>query len=242
MKSGMSRRSLLVVGAVSAMSPSGLGAAPTRTDAQVKDDWPWLGRYAAENEALKTAGGTIEIVFLGDSITQNWRSTRPGFFRRGWIGRGISGQTTPQMLLRMMADVVALKPRYLHILGGTNDVAQNTGPISADATAGNIRMMTYVARQESIRVLIGAIPPAADFPWRGGLDPAGKIMALNEKLKSLADETRALWIDYHGVLSDGKGGMDTAFTADGVHPNPAGYSAMEDVFLKSAPRRLVKAR
>ena len=238
----MERRTLLVgTVAVAALPSVGHAAEPGRNDAQMKDDWPWLGRYAADNAAVKAAGTKVKIVFMGDSISEGWVRTRPAFFRSGWIGRGISGQTTPQMVLRMMADVVVHKPRFIHILGGTNDVAQNTGPIDPEASVANIRMMVDIARQEKLNVLIGAIPPAADFSWRRGLEPASKIVALNAMLKELALEMRSYWIDYHTVLSDGKGGMNPAFSGDGVHPNAEGYAAMEKLFARSVPHHLVQS-
>lgn len=237
-------RRLLLAGGVGLAFASGktMAAEPGRTDAQMKDDWPWLGRYAAENRAIRVADTKVRIAFMGDSITEGWVKSRPNFFQMGWIGRGISGQTTPQMLLRMMADIVSHRPKLVHILGGTNDVAENTGPITPRQTIANVQMMISIAQQAGIGVLLGAIPPAADFWWRRGMRPATKIQKLNEMLEALARETRSNWIDYHRALSDGKGGMHPDFSDDGVHPNLAGYAAMEDLAEPVIKRATKSAR
>lgn len=237
-------RRLLLAGGVGLAVASGKtkAAEPGRTDTQMKDDWPWLGRYAADNQAIRDAGTKVGIAFMGDSITEGWVKMRPAFFKTGWIGRGIGGQTTPQMLLRMMADILSHRPKLVHILGGTNDVAQNSGPMTPEQTIANIRMMVAVARQAGVGVLLGAIPPATDFWWRPGLAPAAKIETLNTMLKSLARETRIIWIDYHHALSDGKAGMNSAFSADGVHPNLAGYATMEALVEPTITRAMKRLR
>lgn len=223
------RRLLLAGGVGLSLLPIVSAAAePGRTEAQMQKDWPWLGRYVAANRAVAASGVAVEIVFMGDSITEGWVKAPSNFFKIGWIGRGIGGQTTPQMALRMMADVAALRPRIVHILGGTNDVAENTGPITPEETVANIHMMVSIARASGIVVLLGAIPPAAEFWWRRGLGPAARIEALNPMLKNLARKTRSYWIDYHHVLSDGKGGMNPLYSDDGVHPNAVGYATMEN--------------
>jgi lysophospholipase L1-like esterase len=185
-----------------------------------------LGRYRADNERLRASGTKVDVVFLGDSITEGWKAKRPGFFRAGRVCRGISGQTTPQMLLRFMADVVSLNPRAVHIMAGTNDIAGNTGPMTPEMTEDNFRAMSAIARQHRIRVLLGSIPPAARFPWRPEVETRPRIAALNAWLRGFARETGAIWVDYRTVLDDGTGAMRPGLAADGVHPTEAGYDAM----------------
>ncbi|WP_233503512.1 GDSL-type esterase/lipase family protein [Sphingomonas psychrotolerans] len=196
---------------------------------QLKDDWPWLGRYAEENRQLRAAGTKTNIVFMGDSITEGWRGQRPAFFRPGRVGRGISGQTTPQMVLRMMADVVGLKPRYVHIMAATNDVAGNTGKITLAQTCHNFRMMTAIAQANRIHVLLASVPPADHFPWRQGLETVKPIRAINAWLKDYAKTAGATWIDYWPVLADEKGAMKPGLATDGVHPTDEGYDRMATV-------------
>lgn len=196
---------------------------------QLKDDWPWLGRYAEENRALLALGKKTNIVFMGDSITEGWRRQRPDFFKSGRVGRGISGQTTPQMVLRMMADVVALNPRYVHIMAATNDVAGNTGKISLAQTCDNFRMMTAIAQANRIQVVLASVPPADHFPWRQGLETVKPIRAINGWLKSYAKTAGATWIDYWPVLADARGAMKPGLADDGVHPTDQGYDLMATV-------------
>lgn len=203
----------------------------------LREDFAHLFRYRDENAALRAAGAKTDIVFLGDSITQGWREKRPAFFKPGRVGRGISGQTTPQMVLRMMADVVALKPRYVHVMAGTNDIAGNTGPMTAEQSFDNYRMMTQLAQANGIEVLLGSIPPANGFPWRPGMETVAPIRARNAWLERYAVEAGATFVDYTPALADPAGGMKPGFAYDGVHPTEAGYAAMEAVL---AP--LLKAR
>jgi len=204
-------------------------SAEERRQRQQREDWPALGRYAADNAKLVKSGVKTNIVFLGDSITEGWRRERPDFFRPGRVGRGISGQTTPQMVLRMMSDVVALKPRYLHIMAATNDVAGNTGPITPRQTFDNFRMMTAIAQANRIQVLIASVPPADHFPWRPGLETLGPIREINAWLKGYAKSAGATWIDYWPVLADARGAMKPGMASDGVHPTPQGYDMMATV-------------
>ncbi|NIJ19043.1 lysophospholipase L1-like esterase [Sphingomonas naasensis] len=200
-----------------------------RRQRQQREDWPALGRYAADNAKLVKSGVKTNIVFMGDSITEGWRRQRPDFFSKGRVGRGISGQTTPQMVLRMMSDVVALKPRYLHIMAGTNDVAGNTGPITLAQTLDNFRMMTAIAQAHRIAVLIASVPPADHFPWRPGVETVAPIRAINAGLKRYAKTAGATWIDYWPVLADAGGAMKPGLANDGVHPTDQGYDLMATV-------------
>ena len=192
-------------------------------------DWPNLGRYAADNEALLASGQPTDIVFMGDSITEGWPDKRPAFFHQGRVCRGIGGQTTPQMVLRMMADVVALKPKLVHIMAGTNDIAGNTGPMSAEQTIDNIHSMVVLAKSNDVGVLLSSIPPAASFPWRSGLNTVQAIGQLNNMLFRLAKLLNVHFVDYTAALSDNAGGMKNGFAYDGVHPDIKGYQAMEEV-------------
>lgn len=194
------------------------------------NDWPGLGHYAAANEAIRIAGRPVDIIFMGDSITQGWPDKRPGFFPRGRVCRGIGGQTTGQMVLRMMADVVALKPRLVHIMGGTNDIAGNNGPMTPEQTIHNVEAMVIIAKSNGIKAMIGSVPPAANFPWRPGLETARTIADMNLALARLAEKCGVSFIDYTPALSDGQGGMKPGFAYDGVHPDSKGYQAMESVF------------
>ncbi|TFI59856.1 GDSL family lipase [Sphingomonas parva] len=195
----------------------------------LREDFAMLGRYRAENEALIASKAPVDIVFLGDSITEGWRDKRPGFFVAGRIGRGIGGQTTSQMVLRMMADVVALRPKAVHIMAGTNDVAGNTGPMTRGMTQDNVRAMVAIARQFGIRPILASIPPAASFPWRPGLETRAPIRTLNAWLRDYARAERLIYIDYHRVLATADEAMRPGLAYDGVHPTEAGYDAMASV-------------
>ena len=190
-------------------------------------DFGMVGYYADENLEVIAAKTPVSVVFMGDSITENWKDKRPSFFTKGRFDRGISGQTTSQMVLRMMSDVVALRPRAVHIMGGTNDVAGNTGPMTAAMSDHNIRAMTDIAQRHGIRVIIASVPPAASFPWAPKIQPRPLIAELNRRLQRTANETRSTWIDYHRVLDDGTNAMKPGLAIDGVHPSEPGYEAME---------------
>ena len=196
-------------------------------DERLHQDWPWLGRYQAANAALKPSKAQ-RIVFMGDSITQGWIDKVPGFFTEGRLDRGISGQTTPQMLLRFRQDVIALKPAIVQIMGGTNDIAGNTGPMTPEQTQANIMSMTELAQAHGIRVILASIPPAASFPWRPGLATIPRIAAMNAWLKTYAASVGATYADYWTALHDGDA-LRRDLTYDGVHPNEAGYAVMAPV-------------
>src|SRR5690349_538589 len=203
-------------------------------------DFGMLGYYADDNAALLKSRAPVDIVFIGDSITEGWFDKRPGFFKRGRVDRGISGQTTSQMLLRMMSDVVALRPRAVHIMGGANDIAGNTGPMTAEMTEANIRAMADIAQRDGVRVVIGAIPSTAKFPWAPQIETVPAIAGLNRRLRILAARIGATWVDYNPVLGDGHGGMKPGLADDGVHPNAAGYDAMAEVIEPVLKRVLLR--
>lgn len=198
-------------------------------------DWGNLAKYAEANARLSAPKeGEERIVFFGNSITESWVTMRPAFFENHahFIGRGIGGQTTPQMLVRFRADVVSLKPAKVVILAGINDIAENTGPIPLEATAGNIFSMAELAKANGIETVICSVLPAYHFPWRPGLEPAAKVLALNVLLKSYAEMNDLRYVDFYSTMVDPQGGLKTELTYDGVHPNEAGYAVMEDIFLE----------
>ena len=196
------------------------------------NDWADLCHYRAANLA-RAATPRPRAVFMGDSITELWRLYDPAFFSGPILDRGISGQTTPQMVVRFYADVVRLKPRIVHIMAGTNDIAGNTGPSSADQFKANIMAMTELAQAHGIKVILASIPPAKTFSWRRELKPAQEVRTLNAWLKGYAAQRKAIYVDYYAVLADADGGMPAKFSLDGVHPVSAGYAVMKAETLKA---------
>ena len=228
----LSRRSLLAAAAIAPVFAAAPAFAETPHEKQMREDFPWLGKYADENAALIAMGKPVGVVFMGDSITEGWKSKHPAFFATtDHVCRGISGQTTPQMVLRMMADVVHLKPKAVHIMAGTNDIAGNTGPMTRAQTQDNLRMMAEVARASGIDVLLASIPPSSAFPWRPGLDVTPSIRLLNQWIKGYAEGTGAAFVDYTPVLATPEGAMKPGMADDGVHPTARGYAAMESVLV-----------
>lgn len=187
-------------------------------------DWANLCRYRQANGALSSP---TRVVFMGDSITENWVKADPRLFKQGVVGRGISGQTSPQMLLRFFQDVIDLHPQIVHIMAGTNDVAGNTGPTSEKDFQNNLRAMVELARAHHLRVVLASIPPANAFPWRPALRPAQTIQHLNAWLQQYARDTHSRYIDYYAALNDGHGGLKPSLSNDGVHPNRDGYAVMK---------------
>ena len=209
---------------------------------RLRTDWAYLERYRSENASLGAARrGTPRVVFIGDSITEGWRSQQQSWFDdHGYVGRGISGQTTPQMLVRFRADVLNLSPAVVHIMGGTNDIAQNTGVETAEEIEGYIASMVESALSNHIKVVIAAIPPAAAFPWRPELAPKPLISTINRWLRAYASKKHLAFVDYGEVLATPNGAMKAEYSADGVHPNEAGYAAMApaaQAAIRSALRR-----
>lgn len=237
----LDRRSLLAAGLVAA---PGLvlaqAAAPSPEELRLRTDWPFLQRYAAQNAFDRALPPERRrVVFMGDSITQGWPDSHPDFFAgHGFLGRGIGGQVTAQMLVRFWPDVVAVKPAAVHILAGINDIAQNAGPYDPAATQADLMAMTTLAQASGIAVILGTVTPAAEFPWRPGLGPIAKVATLNAWLRTWAAERNAVLADYTAVLDDGAGGMKPGLAYDGVHPTGDGYFAMEPVTLAAVERAL----
>ncbi|MFK7936750.1 MAG: SGNH/GDSL hydrolase family protein [Saprospiraceae bacterium] len=195
-------------------------------------DWANLARFQADNDKLLAAGvDENRIVFMGNSITEGWLNIRPEFFKdKPFVNRGIGGQTTPQMLIRFRPDVVDLQPKAVVILAGINDIAGNTGPSTIKMIFDNLVSMTEIARANNIEVLLCSVVPAFDFPWRPGLEPAGKVVELNTLLKGYADEQAGvLYVDYFSAMVNDVNGLKDELGSDGVHPNEAGYLVMEPI-------------
>jgi len=210
-------------------------------DERLHYDWAQLCRYRVENAALRRATGP-RVVFMGDSITEYWKPAHPEFFADNYIDRGVSGQTTTQMLVRFRQDVIALKPAVVHILGGTNDIARNSGPTTLDAIKNNILSMVDLALANDIRVVLGSVPPAGSFPWRPSiLEPAQHIVEFNEWLRRLARERKLFYVDYYEPLADESDAMKQTFSNDGVHPNRDGYSVMEPLARRAIEQALASA-
>jgi lysophospholipase L1-like esterase len=200
-------------------------------------DWAGLCRYRAANETVRAAGAAPRVVFMGDSITENWSLSDSAFFQNGIVNRGISGQTTAQMLVRFRADVIALRPRTVHILAGTNDIAGNTGPLTAQDFKNNILSMVDLARANGIEVVLGSIPPAAGFNWRPEVKPVPIIKALNAWLRDYAKEKGLRYVDYHTALAGPLGELRADLGNEGVHPNRKGYEIMRRLAEESLEPR-----
>ena len=198
-------------------------------------DWPFLAKYRdADKELPPPAPGEARVVFMGDSITEGWgrkesatSSDRAEFFPgKPYINRGISGQTTPQMLVRFRQDVIDLQPKAVVMLAGINDIAENTGKTTLRDIENNIASMSDLARANGIRLVLCSVLPASDFPWHRGLEPAPKIRALNAWIKDYAATNGFAYVDYYSSMSTSEGGLKPGLGLDGVHPNKAGYEIM----------------
>ncbi|TPE46412.1 SGNH/GDSL hydrolase family protein [Pontibacter mangrovi] len=198
------------------------------TDFAFAQDWAQLSKYKAENAKLKApVPGEQRVVFMGNSITEGWSNHNPEFFEgKPYINRGISGQTTPQMLVRFRPDVIDLKPAVVVILAGTNDIAGNTGPMTLEEIMGNIVSMAELAKANGIKVVLSSVLPAYDYKWSPGKDPVTKIATLNGMLKSYAAKNNLVYLDYYSAMADDRKGMQEKYTYDGVHPNKDGYLVM----------------
>ncbi|BAP30193.1 uncharacterized protein CHSO_1156 [Chryseobacterium sp. StRB126] len=216
--------------------------AGTSADAQNAIDFANLTRYKDENTSILNSKKNVDVVFMGNSITEGWVKSHPEFFsENNFTGRGISGQTTSQMLLRFQNDVVALKPKLVIINAGTNDIAQNTGIYDADFTFNNIKAMADIAQNNGIKVIIASVLPAAAFPWRKEItDVPQKVDALNNRLKQYANNNRLMFVDYNTAMRDAKGGMREGLSKDGIHPVPAGYAIMEPMIKNAIHKTLRK--
>ena len=224
--------------------PSAVAARQRASDSlaldALRNDWAGLRRYRVANASLGSpAAGENRVVFYGNSITDGWARHFPAMFPgKPYIGRGISGQTTPQMLVRFRQDVVALQPKAVVILAGTNDIAGNTGPSTLQMIEDNFMSMVQIAKAHHIRVVLSSVLPVYDYPWKPGLQPAPKIIALNAWMKQYASDVGETYLDYHTVMADARGGLPPTLASDGVHPNDAGYRIMAPLAEAAITRAL----
>jgi lysophospholipase L1-like esterase len=209
---------------------------------QMQNDWANFKRYRAAN--MKLAIPTVDekrVVFMGNSITDAWIFLDSAFFKKNsFIDRGISGQTTPQMLVRFKPDVVNLKASVVVILAGINDIAGNTGPSTLEMIEDNLSSMVEIAQANGIKVVLSSVLPAYDFPWRPGLEPAEKVVKLNVWIKKYAETKNCVYLDYFTPMADEKHALKAELTTDGVHPNLAGYKIMEPLVEKAIEEALQK--
>lgn len=195
-------------------------------------DWPQLMYYQKANKALLTSGNSIEAVFFGNSITEGWPQFSPTFFSlHNFEGRGIGGQTTPQLLLRFRQDVLSLRPKKVILLAGINDIAQNTGPMSLNAIMDNIIAMTELAEVNGVQMILCSVLPANSFPWRPEIIPTQKVIDLNQKIKTYAHKKDLVYVDYYSSMVNDQKGLKDGLGYDTVHPNKAGYELMEKILL-----------
>lgn len=212
----------------------------TITELTEAQDWPNLARYRADNAKINSTADENRVVFMGNSITEGWVREMPAFFADNpFIGRGISGQTTPQMLLRFRQDVIALKPKVVMILAGTNDIAGNTGPATLEMIEDNIYSMAELANLHGIMPVLCSVLPVFDYPWRPGLHPAEKIVELNKRLETYACTHGFVYCNYFSAMADERNGMQTAYSEDGVHPNKKGYEVMAPIAKKAIVQALL---
>ena len=192
-------------------------------------DWAQFYRYEGKNDSLTTRP---DVVFMGNSITDCWADTVPAFFAdNNFVGRGISGQVSSQMLVHFQEDVINLHPKVVVICCGTNDIAQNNGPITLEHILHNIKSMCQLARANKIKPVVCSTLPAKGFKWRPEMKPANDIIRLNEMIKAFAQENKIPYVDYHSALKDEENGLPRKYSKDGVHPNAQGYAVMESVIM-----------
>ncbi len=210
--------------------------------AQPAQDWTNFQRYQKANETVKTLPqDQRKVVFMGNSITENWASRHGQFFKdNGYIGRGISGQTTYQMVLRFYEDVVNLQPKAVVINGGTNDIALNNHPYVEDRTFQNITIMAMIAKENGIKVILSSVTPCDHYVWRPEVtDVVGKIKSLNARIKAYAKKNKFEYVDYFSAMADANGVMKQGISDEGCHPNVAGYEIMEPL-VQAAIKKVVK--
>lgn len=205
------------------------------------DDWAALSKYQKENDSLSAPNkGEKRVVFLGSSIFEFWKQKDPQYFNNGsYLDRGISGQISPQLLIRFRQDVINLKPKAVIILAGSNDLAGNKGHVSNETVMNNIKSMAELARKNRIKVILCKYLPIYEYPWNKNLKGvADQIISLNNEIVSYAKANRFIILDYWTPLVDGRNGQKAAYTTDGVHPNLAGYKVMEKVTEEAIDKAL----
>ncbi len=213
------------------------------SDAEVPS-WIHTGRYAESNKELQsTTNNGDRVVFLGNSITEGWVRHHPQFFKSNpnFHGRGISGETTCQFLLRFRNDVLDNKPAVVVINGGTNDIALNTGDYNEDYTFGNIVSMAELAKANGIRVILTSVLPVKSYGWRPEItDAPDKICSLNKRIKKYANDNDITYVDYYTLMVVDGGALNPSYSNDGVHPTPYGYDVMEAVIVPAIKSELAK--
>jgi lysophospholipase L1-like esterase len=236
---------LVEAGIARALDPQ----APKDEVYRLRNDWANLERFHDANATLPPpAPSEQRVVFMGDSITQNWLRNGvlqgddfPPFFPgKPYVNRGISGQTTPQMLVRFRPDVIGLKPSAVVILAGINDIAGNTGDMTLEQTEENLATMAELAASHHIRVILCSVLPAYDIPWRAGRQPMQKVTALNAWIKSYAESHEYVYVDFYSAMVDARGGLPPATSKDGVHPNQSGYAIMNPLVEAGIAKALAK--
>lgn len=239
-----------------ACSPQPIVAPPSPEDAQkskayrdaqelrIHTDWANLARYRNSNAVLAPPmSGEHRVVFMGNSITEGWAPHFASMFPgKPYVGRGIGGQTTPQMLLRFRQDVIALAPSVVVILGGTNDIAGNTGPATIEMIEDNLASMTELAKANGIHVVLSSVLPVYKYPWMPSIEPALLIVKLNAWMKEYAAQKGIVYLDYESAMSDVRHGLKCDLTYDGVHPNASGYRVMSRLAEKAITDALSGAR
>jgi len=228
---------------VAAAAPPVVDTAKQMATMQKKlDDWPQLSRYHDADTALPPmSAGEKRVVFYGDSITDAWARKPEEFFPgKSYVGRGISGQTTPQMLVRFEQDVVHLKPVVVVILAGTNDIAGNTGPSTPEMIEDNFESMVAIAKANNIRMVVSSILPADHYSWQPAVHPADQIRQMNTKLKELCQKDGLVYLDYYSAMTNDKGGLDPELAKDGVHPTSKGYAIMSPLAEKAIAEALAR--
>lgn len=218
----------LAVAPLAAQNPPTAQQRANPREERIHNDWAFLARYRDANVELgPPKAGERRVVFYGNSITDAWaRYFDQMFPGKPYVGRGISGQTTPQMLVRFRQDVIDLHPAAVVILAGTNDIAGNTGPSTPQMIEGNLISMVELAKANGIRVVLSSVLPAYDYPWSPGKEPAQKIVALNRWIKDYCAAHNVVYLDYYSAMADKRGGLPENLSRDGVHPNEAGYQIM----------------
>ena len=205
----------------------------------MEQDWAALNKYREQNLKIIQSSKWPEVVFMGNSITEAWANLHPDFFdSNNYLGRGIGGQTTPQMLIRFTVDVLDLNPKVVVILAGTNDIAENTGSSSIKMITDNIKAMAYLAEKENIKVILSSVLPVYDYPWRPGLKPVSKIEELNAWFQNFTQENGYVYLNYYDSLRDENKGLPKRFSEDGVHPNSIAYRIMEPSAIKAIKKAL----
>jgi lysophospholipase L1-like esterase len=231
---------LLIMIMLSALFANAQNSNPAPED-PMRTDWANLAKYQEDNLkiGLPEAGET-RVVFMGNSITEGWIMNMPEFFKENnYVDRGISGQTTPQMLIRFHPDVVDLKPAVVVILAGVNDIAGNTGPSTQKMIENNLAAMVEIAKANGIRVVLSSVLPAYDFPWKPGMQPAEKVVALNIWIKNYAQTHDCVYVDYFTPMADERNGLKAEYSVDGVHPTLEGFQVMAPL-VKDAIRQVLK--